>query len=307
MDIHELTPAKVMEEVAKAIPEANRGNVIIIGSLAAGYHFFGADRNKAIRTKDVDAMFSPHALAVGAARQVTEELLQADWRIREEGGWSKPGTAQTPDDELPLVRLKPPHEAPWFLELMSAPRSDHDGEMVKKLERLETDAGHFALCSFGYLGLAEHEPLQTPWGLRYARPQMMALANLLHHPGIGEATISGDFFGKKVKRSNKDLGRVLALAHLSLAHDANAMETWADEWRNALNTRYPARAAHIMSRVGLGLAALQRSATDFDEAVRTCSLGLLRAMDVSVDALRATARRITAEAIAPLTDSHPDG
>ena len=147
-----------------AIPQANRGNVIIIGSLAAGYHFFGTDRDKAIRTKDVDAMFTPHALAVGAARQVTEELLQAHWRIRDEGEWAKPGTAQTPEDQLPLVRLKPPHEATWFLELMSAPASDYDGEMVKTLERLETNAGHFALCSFGYLGLAEHGALETPWG-----------------------------------------------------------------------------------------------------------------------------------------------
>jgi hypothetical protein len=300
---YELTPAKVMEEVAMAIPQSHRGNVIIIGSLAAGYHFFGNDPDKAIRTKDVDAMFSPHAMAVGAARHVTEELLQAHWRIREEGDWSTPGTAQTPEDQLPLVRLKPPHEASWFLELMSAPRSDHDGEMVKTHERVETNVGHFALCSFGYLGLAEYEPLSTPWGLKYARPEMMALANLLHHPELGEATISGEFFGKGVKRSNKDLGRVLALAHLSLARDANAMEIWGNEWRDALTTRYPARAAHIMPRVGLGLAALQRSPTDFDEAVTTCSLGLLRAMDVGVDALRATARRMAAEAIAPLEEN----
>ena len=63
-DNNELTPAQVMEQVARAIPEACRSNVIIIGSLAAGYHFFGNDQSKAIRTKDVDAMFSPHAMAV---------------------------------------------------------------------------------------------------------------------------------------------------------------------------------------------------------------------------------------------------
>ncbi len=242
---------------------------------------------------------------MGAARQVTEELLQAHWRIRDEGEWAKPGTAQTPEDQLPLVRLKPPHEATWFLELMSAPASDHDGEMVKTLERLETNAGHFALCSFGYLGLAEHGALETLWGLRYARPSLMALANLLHHPQIGGATISGEFFRNMVKRSNKDLGRVLALAHLSLARDPNAMEIWGQEWRDALTTRYPARAPHLMPRVGLGMEALMRSQSDFDEAARTCSLGLLRFLDVSADALRATARRMAAEAIAPLAEN-PD-
>jgi hypothetical protein len=125
-DNNELTPAQVMEQVAQAIPEACRSNVIIIGSLAAGYHFFGNDRSKAIRTKDVDAMFSPHAMAAGAAREVTETLLAADWTVRREGEFGEPGDANTPDDKLPLVRLKPPHQAQWFLELMSAPGADSD-------------------------------------------------------------------------------------------------------------------------------------------------------------------------------------
>jgi hypothetical protein len=44
------------------------------------------------------------------------------------------------------------------------------------------------------------------------------------------------------------------------------------------------------------------SRDDFNEAVRTCSLGLLRSMDVGPDALEATARRLVAEAIEPLTE-----
>jgi hypothetical protein len=100
-DNNELTPAQVMEQVAQAIPEACRSNVIIIGSLAAGYHFFGNDRSKAIRTKDVDAMFSPHAMAAGAAREVTETLLAANWTVRREGEFGEPGDANTPDDSCP--------------------------------------------------------------------------------------------------------------------------------------------------------------------------------------------------------------
>ena len=302
-DHNELTPAQVMEQVARAIPEACRANVIIIGSLAAGYHFFGNDRSKAIRTKDVDAMFSPHAMAAGAAREVTETLLAANWTVRQEGEFGEPGDANTPDDKLPLVRLRPPHQAQWFLELMSAPGADSDGEMIKKLDRVETQAGHFALCSFGFLGLAEQAPLNTPWGLRYARPDMMALANLLHHPTIGTAAISGGFFGATpVKRANKDLGRVLALAYLSLEQDRDAMEQWSETWRDALNAGYPQRAADLRARIGLGLVALLGSRDDLNEAVRSCSLGLLRSMDVGPDALEATARRLIAEAIEPLTE-----
>ena len=302
-DNNELTPAQVMEQVARAIPEACRSNVIIIGSLAAGYHFFGNESSKAIRTKDVDAMFSPHAMAAGAARDVTETLLAADWTVRRDGEYSLPGDANTPDDKLPLVRLKPPHHAQWFLELMSAPSAQSDGQLIKRLDRIETQAGHFALCSFGFLGLAEHVPLRTEWGVRYARPEMMALANLLHHPTIGPATISAGFFGATpVKRANKDLGRVLALAYLSLEQDRDAMENWSASWREALTTRYPDQVATLMARIGLGLLELMGSSDDFNEAVRTCSLGLLRSMDIGPDALEATARRLLAEAIWPITE-----
>jgi hypothetical protein len=43
----------------------------------------------------------------------------------------------------------------------------------------------------------------------------MALANLLEHPVIGPQTMSTKIGGRTLKRSNKDLGRVLAIARLS--------------------------------------------------------------------------------------------
>ena len=49
-----LSPSEVLAQVAGALPSDVRGNVIIIGSLAAGYHFFAGDGARAIRTKDVD-------------------------------------------------------------------------------------------------------------------------------------------------------------------------------------------------------------------------------------------------------------
>ena len=38
-----LTPDAVMAQIAAALPEDCRPNVIVIGSLAAGYHFFSGD------------------------------------------------------------------------------------------------------------------------------------------------------------------------------------------------------------------------------------------------------------------------
>lgn len=50
-----LSPSEVLAQVAQALPTNVRGHVIIVGSLAAAYHFFAGDRERAIRTKDVAA------------------------------------------------------------------------------------------------------------------------------------------------------------------------------------------------------------------------------------------------------------
>jgi hypothetical protein len=55
-----------------------------------------------------------------------------------------------------MIRLKPPvaeGEAGWFLELLGAP--DERPEQGKTFHRVQTSIGHFAICSFNYLALAE--------------------------------------------------------------------------------------------------------------------------------------------------------
>jgi len=52
----------VLAEVAKAIPRDVHPNIIIIGSLAAGYGLFRRGENSGVRTKDVDCVLSPHLL-----------------------------------------------------------------------------------------------------------------------------------------------------------------------------------------------------------------------------------------------------
>jgi hypothetical protein len=115
-------------------------------------------------------LFSPHAVAVDTA---------------------KFGTGGRPEDDiedLPVVRLRPPPrvgaEAQWFLELLSAPRQYEAGGQEKSSQRVHTRAGDFAIPSFTYLALAEWRPIKTRHGVLIARPEMMALANMLHHPFI---------------------------------------------------------------------------------------------------------------------------
>ena len=299
-----LSPTEVLAQVADALPPDVRGSVIIIGSLAAGYHYFAGDGARAIRTKDVDCLFSPHSKAIAAATEVTDQLIKADWRLREDPAWGQPGKEGDPEEKLPMVRLHPPGEtgSPWFLELLSAPPAFESGAPGKKLRRVETIIGHFAICSFDFLALAEWQPLDTAHGVRIARPEMMALANLLHHPEVADTLIVGTDY----KRSNKDLGRVLALAFLTVQRDrrdgTDELDAWPDRMWSALKDKFGDQAPRLATQAGAGLRALLANPADLDQALRITNLGLLASLDVSMEAFRATGARFMAEVIEELEE-----
>jgi len=69
-----LPPDSIMRQIAEVIPEDVRGDIVIIGSLAAGYHFFGDDPDAAVMTKDVDCLLSPNVRAVKNGRAVAPSL-----------------------------------------------------------------------------------------------------------------------------------------------------------------------------------------------------------------------------------------
>jgi len=294
-----LSPGVVLAQVAAALPEDCRDNVIIVGSLAAGYYFFRDDGEAQVRTKDVDCLISPHLTAVQKGVTVADRLFDAGWTIRREGTFTEPGTAETPEADLPVVRLRPPAEDGWFVELLGAPVPGA-GE-GRAFSRLETRHGHFGLCSFGYLALAEERPVETPYGVHIAHPAMMALANLLHHPGIGGERMSGFIGTREIKRSNKDLGRVLALAYLTEA-GGEEVSDWTDRWAEALQNRFPDRWRGLAARAGSGVEALLGSPSDLDEALHTVNTSLLARRPLSVEALRVTGLRLLDDALRPLAE-----
>lgn len=295
-----VSPKEVLVQVANALPQDCRQDVIIIGSLAAGYHFFADDGSKGIRTKDIDCMFSPHAKAVAVAAKVTERLLQAKWTQRQGTEWSAPGGPNEAPDKLPMVRLQPPTGSEWFIELLGAPDAYQSGAPMKQYHAVKTNVGYFAICSFGFLALAEWEPLPTPLEVRIARPEMMALANMLHHERIGAEIMSGTNW----KRANKDLGRVLAQAYLAVAQDRKNEGADFDEWAprmwSALNAKFPEQARELALRVGNGIRLLLKSPADLDQALAICNLGLLASLDIDSHAFAATGRRVIEEVIEPL-------
>jgi hypothetical protein len=76
---------------------------------------------------------------------------------------------------------------------------------------------------------------------------MMALANLLEHPEIKPERMSGLFAGRAIKRSNKDLGRVLAITSLA---NLNDYRPWAVYWKEALEHCFPNEWRDLASRAG---------------------------------------------------------
>jgi len=295
-----ISPSAVLKQVAETVPLDFRQNIIIVGSLAAGYYFFGDNPKLQVRTKDVDCLLSPRINAIPAGQAVTDRLFAEKWQLRTEGDWVKPGNASTPVGDLPLVRLHPPGSSEWFIELLTVPESESD--LDRKDIRLVTTQGHFSLCSFGFLSLAEFQPIATPFGIAIARPETMALANLLHHPVIGRDTMSGLIAGRRIKRSNKDLGRVLALARLAEAREEDSLQKWPEVWAAALQSRFPKSWRKLVPPVGAGLRQLLRpeNESDLEEAHHTCANGLLVSLSPTLKLLEVTGERLIQDAIEPL-------
>lgn len=250
----------------------------------------------AVRTKDVDCVLSPYVEAVDKGRVVAEQLLNAGWQPGQDNDFRRPGNSHTPEIVLPAVRLFPPGGGTWFIELLAEP--DSQSCEPPTWTRLPLTSGeHYILPSFQFTGIATFDAQETDLGIRCARPEMMALANLLEHPRVRPETMSGLVGGRKIKRSNKDLGRVLAIARLATELAEDALMAWPDAWQRAMQARFPNDWRVLAARTGAGLRQLLSQPNDLDEARHSCANGLLASRPTTSEQLRFTGLRVLADAV----------
>lgn len=284
---NEVSPSEVLRQVALAIPEPVRRHIIVIGSLAAAHWFGGDDPTFSVRTKDVDGVLTPHSLASMNAKVLAEALRGSGWHPKKEGKFGAPGTSATPDDQLPALRWYPPLSADWFIELLTEPESE--AQTGRTFTRFALDSGeNYGLPSFRFTSIATFDAAPTALGLRVARAEMMALANLLEHPEVRPDVVADT----SDKRSNKDLGRVLAIARLSKEAD---VEQWPDAWLRALQDRFPGSWRALAGRAGDGIRALVASPADLQQASEIANNGLLARSPLSAEQMRVTAERLLLE------------
>jgi hypothetical protein len=207
--VNELDPALLFARIAQDVPTNLHPNLFIVGSLAAAYHHRARLARQVVATKDADVIIHP-AGAVGQCRDIAQCLIDAGWWRSDK---CHPSPAPEPADSLRAIRLHPPGSNAYFVELLGLPAADQ--RELKRWIPCALADGWYGIPCFRFMAILASRRKSSDVGIDYAAPELMALANLLSHPSLGTERMSAPIRGRRLLRSAKDLGRVLALSYLA--------------------------------------------------------------------------------------------
>jgi hypothetical protein len=282
-----LDPRKILSDLKGHLSDQAARNIVVVGSLAAAYDYWPRLKKRGLATKDADFLIHP-AGDIAHAAMLMKELLGKGWKRssipRKE---CFPESITTPPELCRAIRLILPASADFFVELLGVPDLDQAADKVWKA--VDMDDGRYGLPCFRFTGLIVEGAVLTPEGLRCALPSMMTLANLLSHPALGTQRVNDQTGGPGGLRSEKDLGRALALWFLE--GDAGR-RTWHEVWLGALMMRFPETWKHLAARIGAGLEALVADRAALREAHGMNLRGLLAGFDLEVENTKALAEEL---------------
>ena len=288
-----LNPDQLFARVARDVPDELHGHIYVVGSMACAYHFRANLIERTVYTKDADLVVHP-AGAPSSCKHIAMTLLGEGWR-RTVNPSCHAMAQPEPHDELRAIRLNPPNSTDYFIEFLSVPQPDQ--LEYQKWIPVKLDDGWYGLPSFRFLALTHFERYTSSHGIEYATPPLMALAHLLSHRKLGTQRISAKIDGKRVLRSAKDLGRVLAIAELS---GRAATESWPETWLAAIEECFPTAWRMLAKDAGAGLRQLLNDRDALDEAWLTCDVGLLLGRSTTAERLQDIGERLLMDAVEPL-------
>jgi len=287
MNENNLDPMLVLKLIAKDVPRELHENLLIVGSLAAAYHYREDRGQQPVKTKDADVIIQP-AGALAQCRDIAERLLDAKWKRTER---CRPWNSPEPLEDLRLIRLHPPDSELYFIEFLGLPLPDQQD--LQRWEPCQLRDGWYVVPCFRYMAVLAQERKRSEFGIEYASPALMALANMLSHATLGTSTIGET----NILRSSKDLGRALALHRLAPYEELN---TWPATWWNALQHHFPAEAMALAKGAGKGIRALLDDSAAFNDAFVLTSGGLLSGKNVSPEQLRIEGERLLNDTVREL-------
>lgn len=274
-----LDPRKTLAGLKSQFPPALLKKAIVVGSLAAALSFRSRLKSRGVTTKDADLLIQSTG-GTAQARRLMESLLALGWtRSAWPGKECFPMNRRTPAERCRAIRLLPPRSGEFYLEVLGLPTLDQSRPLVWKA--VDARDGRYAVPCFRFMGLGVEGAVPHESGFRHAAPAMMALANLLSHPGLGTQRVKDETGKPRELRAAKDLGRALSLWFLSREEERKA---WAGLWIRGLRRRFPRtwRTLPLSS----GLRALTSDRAALTEAHRLCVRGLLDGFDLHPDQLR---------------------
>ena len=115
-----LDPAWLFAQLARTVPADLHPNVLVVGSVAAGYHYRTEISGAVVQTKDADVVVRP-AGAVTECESIATQLLAAGW---ERTAVCKPLPSSSQANALQAIRLHPPGSKSFFVELLGLPPPD---------------------------------------------------------------------------------------------------------------------------------------------------------------------------------------